>query len=61
MQFVLSGQRLTELMNSLIAALSSKNEKIFTKTIELLDKIFNVGGQNSRDEFEKAKGLDLLE
>ena len=31
-QFVLSGQRLIELMNSLIIALGSKNEKIFTKT-----------------------------
>jgi hypothetical protein len=59
--FVLSEKRHIELMEGLIQLLRSKNERIFEKAFTVIDRVFKIGGQTSTDEFEKAKGLDLLE
>jgi hypothetical protein len=41
--------------------MQSKNERVFEKAFSVTDKVFSIGGQTVTDEFEKAKGLDLLE
>lgn len=59
--FVLAEKRLNELINGLITVMKSKNEKVFDKAFTVIDRVFQIGGQTATDEFEKAKGLDLLE
>ncbi len=59
--FVLAENRLNQLINGLIILLQSKNERVFEKAFSVTDKVFSIGGQTVTDEFEKAKGLDLLE
>ena len=59
--FVLAEKRSIELIEGLIELMKSKNERIFEKAFTVIDRVFQIGGQSSTDEFEKAKGLDLLE
>ncbi len=59
--FILAEKRLNELIEGLLQLMRSKNERIFEKAFTVIDRVFRIGGQPSTDEFEKAKGLDLLE
>lgn len=60
--FVLSGDRLRQLLTAIIECLSkSKSETSIKKCFAVLDLALAMGGDLAIREFEKCKGLDLLE
>lgn len=61
-QFVLSGSRLTMLLTSLIDCLTPcMNEKTVVSCFEVIEIVLTKGGEVVTSEFEKCKGLDVLE